>query len=119
MPILQGLVEKWIFWRKVIKYALQSIIFFGGVEQAPVPCDWTLSYDSFIAEGKAGIAEGDEKKDGMNLLMAHYGMLGTPTYRQGEFNAMKILKFSVIRYTAKRYRGSDCSLGNYNLPNYT
>ena len=70
--------------------------FLGGVEQAPVPCDWTLSYDSFIAEGKAGIAEGDEKKDGMNLLMAHYGMLGTPTYRQGEFNAMKILKISVF-----------------------
>lgn len=92
---------------------------FWGLEQAPVPCDWTLSYDSFIAEGKASIAEGDEKKAGMDLLMAHYGMQGTPTYRPGEFNAMKLLKISVIRYTAKQYRGSDYSSGNYNLSNHT
>jgi len=92
---------------------------FWELERAPVPCDWTLSYDSLIAEGKATLAEGEEKKSGMDSLMAHYGMQGVPSYRPGEFNAMQLLKISVLRYTAKQYRGSDYSSGNYNLADHS
>ena len=118
MHILPDPAENQSFKGNVIR-CVPLLTASGDQSRAPVPCDWTLSYDSLIAEGKAAFAQGEEKKTGMDLLMAHYGMQGVPSYRPGEFSAMQLLKVSVLRYTAKQYRGSDDSSGNYNLADHS
>ena len=66
------------------------------------PCDWTTRYRSVIGYGEVEVITGhEEKKKGLDVIMAHYGKSGENRYDEASLARMVILKLTITGVTGK------------------
>jgi len=67
------------------------------------PCDWTMTYQSVIGFGKAGLVEDpDERRRGLDAMMAHYGARGPYEYPAEAMEMTAVLRIDIESMTGKR-----------------
>jgi nitroimidazol reductase NimA-like FMN-containing flavoprotein (pyridoxamine 5'-phosphate oxidase superfamily) len=70
------------------------------VVRGETPCRWTAKYRSVIGFGRARIIDDEkEKKDGLDVIMAHYGGSG------GEYDEKSLRLTSVIEVVLENVTG--------------
>lgn len=70
-----------------------------------LPCDWTTHFRSVIGFGKASlVTDDDEKKLGMDVLMAHH-KAKPGEYEAHNFKLAAIVKVEIDEMTGKKYLG--------------
>lgn len=66
-------------------------------------CDWTAMYRSIIGFGTLEIVtDTSEKKEGMDIIMEHYGRTSNNVYNTRHYENMVVLKLSINNLTAKQ-----------------
>lgn len=66
-------------------------------------CQWGMKYRSIVGTGSVGfIQTSEEKKRGLDLLMAHYGASDAGEYAEAVFNRTEILKLTVKTLSCKK-----------------
>lgn len=65
-------------------------------------CDWGMKYKSVVGYGRLSVVENDEKrKEGLNLIMRHYGGSVKYDYDQKIFARTTILYLEITEISAK------------------
>jgi nitroimidazol reductase NimA-like FMN-containing flavoprotein (pyridoxamine 5'-phosphate oxidase superfamily) len=68
-----------------------------------IPCEWTAKYRSLIGYGTIEFITGfEEKKKGLDVIMAHYGKTGTNNYKENNIENMIILKLKIEEISGKQ-----------------
>jgi nitroimidazol reductase NimA-like FMN-containing flavoprotein (pyridoxamine 5'-phosphate oxidase superfamily) len=68
-----------------------------------VPCEWTAKYRSLIGYGTIEFITGyEEKKKGLDVIMAHYGKTGVNTYKDNHIESIIILKLNIEEISGKQ-----------------
>jgi hypothetical protein len=66
-------------------------------------CGWTTRYRSLIGYGNIDfITDFDNKKQGLDIIMAHYGKTENNNYEDMQVQLMIILKLTIVHITAKQ-----------------
>jgi nitroimidazol reductase NimA-like FMN-containing flavoprotein (pyridoxamine 5'-phosphate oxidase superfamily) len=67
------------------------------------PCDWSTKYRSVIGCGKIEFIEDpDEKREGLDIIMAHYGKEGKKIYKDELIDRVLILKLRIQEISGKQ-----------------
>lgn len=67
------------------------------------PCDWSTSYRSIIGYGSVElITDSEKKKEGLDIILAHYGRTDTNLYPDKSLEEVIILKLSIEEMTGKQ-----------------
>lgn len=69
---------------------------------AETACGCTMGFESVCGNGELVLVEGDEKRHGLTVLMAHYKDSGNPHFEPAMLKATAVLKLTVKSMTAKR-----------------
>jgi nitroimidazol reductase NimA-like FMN-containing flavoprotein (pyridoxamine 5'-phosphate oxidase superfamily) len=68
-----------------------------------IPCEWTAKYRSLIGYGTIEfITEHEEKKKGLDVIMAHYGKPGVNIYKDNHIGNIVILKLVIEEISGKQ-----------------
>jgi nitroimidazol reductase NimA-like FMN-containing flavoprotein (pyridoxamine 5'-phosphate oxidase superfamily) len=68
-----------------------------------IPCEWTAKYRSLIGYGTIEFITGfEEKKKGLDVIMAHYGKTGINNYMDNHIENMIILKLNIEEISGKQ-----------------
>jgi uncharacterized protein len=68
-----------------------------------IPCEWTAKYRSLIGYGRIEfIADFEEKKKGLDVIMTHYGKTGINTYKDNNIENIIILKLNIDEISGKQ-----------------
>ena len=66
-------------------------------------CKWTTKYRSVIGFGSIDIITAfEEKKKGLNIIMAHYGRIVNNVYNENHIDNIVILKLKIANLSAKQ-----------------
>jgi len=66
-------------------------------------CNWGMKYASIVGYGILSIVENDnERIEGLNLIMNHYGFTGSPEYDPKIFSVTHVLKLTVTELNCKQ-----------------
>jgi nitroimidazol reductase NimA-like FMN-containing flavoprotein (pyridoxamine 5'-phosphate oxidase superfamily) len=66
------------------------------------PCNWGMRYRSVICTGKAHfITDTDEKRDGLNCIMQHYGAEYHP-FSEKELEGVYVIRIEITDMTGKK-----------------
>jgi uncharacterized protein len=72
------------------------------IVKGDAPCRWTAKYRSVIGSGKARIIDDEkEKKDGLDVIMAHYGGSGDG-YDEKKLRLMIVIEVTLESMTGKQ-----------------
>jgi len=72
------------------------------IVQGDAPCRWTTKYRSVIGSGKARIIDDEkDKKDGLDVIMAHYGGSGVG-YDEKSLQLMIVIEVALESMTGKQ-----------------
>jgi nitroimidazol reductase NimA-like FMN-containing flavoprotein (pyridoxamine 5'-phosphate oxidase superfamily) len=67
------------------------------------PCDWGTKYRSVTGYGTIEfITDFNGKKEGLDIIMSHYGKTGNNEYSEKEVNNVLILKLQIEEITGKQ-----------------
>jgi nitroimidazol reductase NimA-like FMN-containing flavoprotein (pyridoxamine 5'-phosphate oxidase superfamily) len=67
------------------------------------PCDWGMKYESVVGYGRLKVVEGrEERQEGMNCIMEHYGYSGKAIFRESTFEKTIILMLEISEMTGKK-----------------
>jgi uncharacterized protein len=73
-----------------------------------IPCDWGAKYRSVIGYGTIDfITDFEQKKTGLDIIMAHYGKKNDNAYQDKQVEFIVILKLNIEEITGKQ-------LGNWD-----
>jgi uncharacterized protein len=68
-----------------------------------IPCEWTAKYRSLIGYGTIEFITGhEEKKKGLDVIMAHYGRKGANIYMDNHIENIIILKLNIEEISGKQ-----------------
>jgi uncharacterized protein len=68
-----------------------------------IPCEWTAKYRSLIGYGTIEFITGhEEKKQGLDVIMAHYGKSGENIYKDNHIENIVILKLNIEEISGKQ-----------------
>jgi len=68
-----------------------------------IPCEWTAKYRSLIGYGTIEFITGHEdKKKGLDVIMAHYGKTGINVYKDNLIENIIILKLNIEEISGKQ-----------------
>ena len=68
-----------------------------------IPCEWSAKYRSLIGYGTIEFITGhEEKKKGLDVIMAHYGKRGVNTYKDNHVENIVILKLNIEHISGKQ-----------------
>jgi nitroimidazol reductase NimA-like FMN-containing flavoprotein (pyridoxamine 5'-phosphate oxidase superfamily) len=85
-----------------------EIEYLAEIIKRELPCDWGTKYRSVIGYGTVEIiTDFDEKKKGLDIIMAHYGKPDNNVYKEKEVDFIVILKINIEEITGKQ-------LGNWD-----
>jgi len=66
-------------------------------------CGYTTAYRSVIGTGKIELLSGfEEKKQGLDIIMAQHGKQGPNTYRDGSIDKVQVIKLSIEKISCKQ-----------------
>jgi nitroimidazol reductase NimA-like FMN-containing flavoprotein (pyridoxamine 5'-phosphate oxidase superfamily) len=66
-------------------------------------CNWGMKYSSVVGYGRIYIiTDNDEKQEGLDLIMAHYGGKGGYVYDEKILSQTSILRLEISEMTGKR-----------------
>jgi nitroimidazol reductase NimA-like FMN-containing flavoprotein (pyridoxamine 5'-phosphate oxidase superfamily) len=69
----------------------------------PEPCHWGTKSRSLIGYGRVEIiTDHQQKKKGLDIIMAHYGKTDRNVYDETQLDAVVLLKLSIERVTCKQ-----------------
>lgn len=66
-------------------------------------CSYSAHYQSVIAQGRPEFLDGDDKRKGLDLLMAQYTGRSDFTYPQKMLDGMAVYKVTITEITAKEH----------------
>lgn len=67
------------------------------------PCDWSTRYRSIIGYGTIEfITDIDQKREGLDIIMAHYGKIDKNSYRDKSIEKVLILELNIEEITGKQ-----------------
>ncbi len=67
------------------------------------PCDWGMKYRSIVGLGiLERVADEEERKQGLDRIMGHYGFSGIQGYDIKALNLTEVLKITVSEFTGKK-----------------
>ena len=67
------------------------------------PCDWSTRYRSIIGYGTIEfITDIDQKREGLDIIMAHYGKIDKNSYRDKSIEKVLILGLNIEEITGKQ-----------------
>lgn len=76
---------------------------YNEVIRAEIPCEWTAKYRSLIGYGTIEFITGhEEKKKGLDVIMAHYGKTGVNDYKDNHIENILILKLTITEISGKQ-----------------
>ena len=74
------------------------------VVKKDIPCDWTTKYRSVIGYGTIEfITDNKQKKEGLDIIMAHYGKKDKNIYQDKNFEKTLVLKLNIEEMTGKQH----------------
>lgn len=74
-----------------------------ALEPSEDPCDWGMSYRSFLGWGiPEEVTEGEEKNRVLSLLTAKYGGPGDATFPPGALKKTAVFSLPLTRFSGKR-----------------
>ena len=80
-----------------------EIEYYNEIIRDEIPCEWTAKYRSLIGYGTVEfITDHEEKKKGLDVIMAHYGKTGTNSYKDQNIENIVILKLSIEEISGKQ-----------------
>jgi len=80
-----------------------EIEYLAEIIKRELPCDWGTKYRSVIGYGTVEIiTDFEEKKKGLDIIMAHYGKPDNNVYKEKEVNFIVILKINIEEITGKQ-----------------
>jgi hypothetical protein len=80
-----------------------EIELFSQVTKKENPCDWSTKYRSVIGYGTIEFITGSrEKRNGLDIIMAHYGKKDKNTYPDSIIEKVMILKLKIEEITGKQ-----------------
>ena len=80
-----------------------EIEMFTKVVKNDIPCDWSTKYRSVIGYGTIEfIKDAGLKKEGLDIIMAHYGKKGKSIYQDKLIEKVLILKLKIEKITGKQ-----------------
>jgi len=80
-----------------------EIEFFSQIEKRDNPCDWSTKYRSVIGYGTIDFVEDpDEKREGLDIIMAHYGKNSKNIYKDSLIDRVLILKLIIEEISGKQ-----------------
>jgi nitroimidazol reductase NimA-like FMN-containing flavoprotein (pyridoxamine 5'-phosphate oxidase superfamily) len=66
-------------------------------------CKWTTNYRSVVGYGEVEIiTEHKQKKNGLDIIMAHYGMQKNVEYEEKQIESIIIIKLNITKITGKQ-----------------
>jgi len=85
-----------------------EIELFTEILKNEIPCNWGTKYRSVIGYGTIEfLTDEDKKREGLDIIMAHYGKTDKNIFQDKEIEKVLILKLSIEEVTGKQ-------LGNWN-----
>jgi uncharacterized protein len=73
------------------------------IVRGDIACDWGLKYRSVIGYGTIGfISDFEQKKAGLDIIMAQYGKKGENVYKDKNVESVLILKLNIEEITGKQ-----------------
>jgi nitroimidazol reductase NimA-like FMN-containing flavoprotein (pyridoxamine 5'-phosphate oxidase superfamily) len=80
-----------------------EIEYYNEIIRDEIPCEWTTKYRSLIGYGTVEfITVHEEKKKGLDLIMAHYGKTGANAYKDNHIENILILKLTIEEISGKQ-----------------
>lgn len=80
-----------------------EIEYHSQIVRNEIPCEWTAKYRSLIGYGTIEFITGhEEKKKGLDKIMAHYGKTGKNEYKDNHIENMIILKLNIEEVSGKQ-----------------
>ena len=80
-----------------------EIEYFSEIVKHEFACDWSTKYRSVIGIGTVEIiTDFEEKKKGLDIIMAHYGKSGNTVYKDKQVDFIVILKLNIEQITGKQ-----------------
>jgi uncharacterized protein len=80
-----------------------EIEFLSEIIKDEIPCEWTSKYRSVIGYGTIDFITGpDEKKKGLDIIMAHHGRKGQNVYKDNLLDAIVVLRLNIQEMTGKQ-----------------
>ena len=80
-----------------------EIEYYNEIIRDDIPCEWTAKYRSLIGYGTIEfITDHEEKKKGLDVIMAHYGKTGENTYKDNNIENIIILKLNIEEISGKQ-----------------
>ena len=74
----------------------------GATPNSP-PCAWGMKFRSIVGYGTIEpVTDEEERKRGLDLIMAHYGFPGQPEYHEKALAVTEILKVEVSEISGKK-----------------
>jgi nitroimidazol reductase NimA-like FMN-containing flavoprotein (pyridoxamine 5'-phosphate oxidase superfamily) len=66
-------------------------------------CEWGMGYRSLVGTGRlTRIDDAEEKLEGLNRIMNHYGSIGKNEYIEDVLGATEVLKLQVTEFSGKK-----------------
>ncbi len=80
-----------------------EIELFTQIVKKKIPCDWGAKYRSVIGYGIIEfLTDFDQKKEGLDIIMAHYGKTDKNIYPDKQIGKVLILKLKIEGITGKQ-----------------
>jgi nitroimidazol reductase NimA-like FMN-containing flavoprotein (pyridoxamine 5'-phosphate oxidase superfamily) len=80
-----------------------EIEYLSEVIKDEIPCEWTSKYRSVIGYGHIRfITDTEEKKKGLDIIMAHHGRKGLNVYKDNLLDAIVVLRLDIQEMTGKQ-----------------
>jgi uncharacterized protein len=80
-----------------------EIEYYNEIIRDDIPCEWTAKYRSLIGYGTIEFITGyEEKKKGLDVIMAHYGKTDENIYKDNHIDNILILKLNIEEISGKQ-----------------
>lgn len=80
-----------------------EIEYYHEITRNEIPCEWSAKYRSLIGYGTIDfITNHEEKKKGLDVIMAHYGKSGANMYKDNNIENIVILKLNIEEISGKQ-----------------
>jgi len=80
-----------------------EIELFSQIIRRDKPCDWTSKYRSVTGYGTVEfLSDPDQKREGLDIIMSHYGKTDQNTYQDSIVEKVLILKLKIEEITGKQ-----------------
>jgi uncharacterized protein len=80
-----------------------EIELFTEIVKKEIPCNWGTKYRSVIGYGTIEfLTDPDKKREGLDIIMAHYGKTDKNIYQDKQIDKVLILKLNIEEMTGKQ-----------------